>query len=146
MMPCSSEMTSQNLDPIWLPHCPACTWTISLMAMRVLFPSAISCHRQQAPLGKRDSIRAQKRGETASGGRSLVTYLLQLAPRVKGQVFAHGHAHARKHNSRDTPIAKSLRLLKYIEFHCQMFICVNKITNPCLRKHRILLTCVPSIA
>ena len=30
-MPCSSEMTSQNLEPIWLPHWPAWRWTISRM-------------------------------------------------------------------------------------------------------------------
>ena len=30
-MPCSSEMISQNLAPIWFPHCPAWMWTISLM-------------------------------------------------------------------------------------------------------------------
>jgi len=29
--PCSSEMTSQNLAPIWFPHCPAWTCTISRM-------------------------------------------------------------------------------------------------------------------
>jgi len=27
--PCSSEITSQNLAPIWLPHWPAWMWTIS---------------------------------------------------------------------------------------------------------------------
>jgi len=29
--PCSSEITSQNLAPIWLPHCPPWIWTISRM-------------------------------------------------------------------------------------------------------------------
>eukprot|EP00958_Prasinococcus_capsulatus_P021141 scaffold2830_cov395-Prasinococcus_capsulatus_cf.AAC.1 len=29
--PCSSQMTSQNLAPIWLPHWPPWIWTISLM-------------------------------------------------------------------------------------------------------------------
>ena len=31
-MPCSSAMTSQNLAPIWLPHCPPWTCTSSRMA------------------------------------------------------------------------------------------------------------------
>ena len=30
-IPCSSAMTSQNLLPIWLPHCPTWRWTISLI-------------------------------------------------------------------------------------------------------------------
>ena len=35
-MPCSSEMISQNLAPIWLPHWPAWMWTISLMMLLLL--------------------------------------------------------------------------------------------------------------
>lgn len=30
-MLCSAVMVSQNLEPIWFPHCPTCTWITSLM-------------------------------------------------------------------------------------------------------------------
>merc|ERR1719397_1636702 len=33
--PCSSLITSQNLAPIWFPHCPACTCTISRIVVEV---------------------------------------------------------------------------------------------------------------
>merc|ERR1719233_66419 len=38
--PCSSLITSQNLAPIWFPHCPAWMWQISRILRPNLLPNA----------------------------------------------------------------------------------------------------------
>merc|ERR1719181_2525386 len=47
-MPCSSLMTSQNLEPIWLPHWPPWTWTISRIVKKLKLVVLLSIARPWA--------------------------------------------------------------------------------------------------
>ena len=74
-MPCSSETTSQNLAPIWLPHWPPWTATISRMsAVDVLEQPTRGCRKPKRPVGRIYTLRCKSAALQTNAHRLLVEW------------------------------------------------------------------------